>query len=202
MSTNKQYHDFHQFISFRLYIYFFAIIRNNMVGHQLERNIINFYKSERKEAIFMLLWGAMTTGLVVWVLFWIEEIFWRGMGFSILPLSFIQLLTGVRNLIFVNRKKSNFLITIKEDFKKAVKEEKLRILNSQIRLRVYRVIEQILFFLGFFFMFLGGVFGLSVFLAGSGIGIMLQIAVLLIQDLFAEWRTSLYLEELEVESKR
>lgn len=173
-----------------------------MVGNQLERNIINFYKAERKEAVFMLLWGTITTSIVVGVLFFTEEIFWKAMGFSALPLSFIQLLTGVRNLFFVNRKKSNFLSVVKEDFKKAVKNEKLRILNSQIRLRVYRVIEQILFFIGFLFMFLGGVLGLSVFLAGSGIGIMLQAAVLLIQDLFAEWRTSLYLEELEVESKR
>ena len=150
----------------------------------------------------MLLWGIIITSLVIVVLIWIEDIFWRAMSFSVLPLSFIQLLTGIRNLIFVNRKKSNFLSTLKEDFKEGVEKEKLRILNSQIRLRVYRVIEQILFFIGFLFMFIGGVLGLSVFLAGSGIGIMLQAAVLLIQDLFAEWRTSLYLEELEVESKR
>ncbi|MEN0045554.1 MAG: hypothetical protein AAF806_00705 [Bacteroidota bacterium] len=173
-----------------------------MVGHQLEGNIINFYKAERKEAVFMLLWGMMITGVVVGVLFWTDEIFWKAMGFSVLPLSFLQLLTGIRNLFFVNKKRSNFLSIVKEDFKEAVEKEKLRILNSQIRLRVYRIIEQILFFLGFLFMFLGGVLGLSVFLAGSGIGIMLQAAVLLIQDLFAEWRTSLYLEELEVESKR
>jgi len=173
-----------------------------MVGHQLERNIINFYKAERKEAVFMLLWGIIITSLVVGILFWTEEVFWKAMGFSVLPLSFIQLLTGIRNLLFVNRKKINFLSVMKEDFKKAVENEKLRILNSQIRLRIYRIIEQILFFIGFLFMFLGGVLGLSVFLAGSGIGIMLQAAVLLIQDLFAEWRTSLYLEELEVESKR
>ncbi|MEM8526225.1 MAG: hypothetical protein AAGG68_16410 [Bacteroidota bacterium] len=173
-----------------------------MTSHQLDRNIINFYRAERKEAVFMLFWGFLATGVVIWVLFWVEEIFWRGMAFSALPLSSIQLLTGVRNLIFVNRKRSDILTNMGEDVKKAIEAEKLRILNSQIRLRVYRIIEQVLFCLGFLFMLLGGIVGLSVFLAGSGIGIMLQAAILLVQDLFAEWRTGLYLEELEVESKR
>ncbi|MEL6718037.1 MAG: hypothetical protein AAFP82_04920 [Bacteroidota bacterium] len=172
------------------------------MNDQLERNIINFYRAERKEALFMLLWGVIVTGITIWALFQIEEIFWRGMSFSVLPLSFIQLLTGVRNLLFANRKKSNIVNGIKTETEKAIDTEKIRTLNSQIRLRIYRVIEQILFCLGFLFMLIGGVFSLSVFLAGSGIGIMLQTAVLLIQDLFAEWRTSLYLEELEIEAKR
>lgn len=161
-------------------------------------NILAYYQSERGEAIFMLLWGGVVSGISLWGILSLEDIFWTGMFYTVIPLSTLQFLTGVRNLIFVKKKRAKVLDKLSLSLLKAVKAEKTRVLNTQIRLRFYRLIEQILFFLGFAFTFAGGVFGLSVFLAGSGIGLMLQSAVLLIQDLFAEWRTGIYLEELEI----
>lgn len=168
-----------------------------MYKQQLEKNILYYYKAEFKEAIFMLMWGGIFTFLSILILLRTEEVFWLGVGYSIFPLSGIQLLTAIRNLLLLKSKKQKLLYSIKEDFNPSIQKEKLRILNIQIRLRFYRLIEQILFFMGLLFTIVGGVFGWSVFLAGSGIGLMLQSAILLVQDLFAEWRAGLYLGELE-----
>ena len=163
----------------------------------IKDNILSYYKSEQREALFMFLWGGIVSGISLWGIFFFEDVFWLAIVYTIIPLSTLQFLSGLRNLFFVRKKRTRILDKIKLDLEAAIKDEKIRVLNTQIRLRFYRLIEQILFFLGLIFTFVGGVFGASVFLAGSGIGLMLQSAVLFIQDLFAEWRTGIYLEELD-----
>lgn len=164
----------------------------------IKSNVLSYYKAEQREAVFMLLCGGIISGLALWGILFSEDVFWLSISYTVIPLSTLQFLSGVRNLIFVGKKRNRILNALKIDANSPVKEEKIRVLNTQIRLRFYRLIEQILFFVGFVFTFLGGVFGLSVFLAGSGIALMLKSAILFIQDLFAEWRTDIYLEELEI----
>lgn len=168
----------------------------------ISKSVKMYYQSERTESIFMFIWGGLVSCIIVWTCFKAEELFWSGLGYSIIFLSLIQFISGGRNLFFLNKKRKRVAEEIRRNRKKGIENERIRILNTQIRLRFYRLLEQILLILGLIFLIMGGLLGWSAFLAGSGLGLLIQISVMLVQDLFAEWRTNIYLEELEIAENR
>ncbi|MEM1327472.1 MAG: hypothetical protein AAGI23_16035 [Bacteroidota bacterium] len=163
----------------------------------MKENIEAYHIAEKQEALFMIIWGGLWLIVGVVMLLQAEEALYVGIAYSIIPLCGLQFVGGWRNMIAYTRRYRQIVEMLKQEEKKMGELEKIRILNIQIRLRFYRLAEQILFGLGFLFLLLGGLGGWSVFLTGSGIGLLLMSAVLLVQDLFAEWRSGIYLSELQ-----
>ncbi|NJL77015.1 MAG: hypothetical protein HC892_20365 [Saprospiraceae bacterium] len=168
-----------------------------MYSEELKRHVLWYYKAEWKETSFMLIWGGVHVLVSMSLLFINRSDFWLGWSIAVLPLAAIQSYTGLRIFIFDNRK-NRMLVALEQETKKVVEAEKIRVLNTQIRLKFYRLIGQFLFVVGLLLAVLGSVAELGIFLIGSGTGLLLQSFVLMVQDLFAELRAGTYLHELDL----
>lgn len=163
----------------------------------MKESIIAYYIAEKQEAVFMALSGFCIVVLTTFLFVETTDDFFIGIAYSVFPLAVLQLLSGCRNLLFHKQKRERILQVVKKHPKKAAQIEKVRTLNAQIRLRFYKIGEQLLLLIGLILLISGGVFNLGVFLAGSGCGLLLMTAILFVQDLFSEWRSGIYLSELQ-----
>ena len=119
-----------------------------MYSEELKRQVLWYYKAEWKEACFMLIWGGVHVLVSMSLLFINRSDFWLGWSIAMLPLAAIQSYTGLRNFLFFENRKSPMLIALEQETKKVVEAEKVRVLNTQIRLKFYHLIGQFLFVIG------------------------------------------------------
>jgi len=170
-----------------------------MYSEELEEHVLYYYLAEWRETCFMLIWGGLHVSCSLYLIIFHRIEFWYGWNIAVLPLAIVQSYTGLRNLLFFENRKTRMLLALEKEVKKVINAEKTRVLNTQIRLKFYRLIGQFLFVIGLLLAILGSIANLGIFLVGSGIGLMLQSFVLLVQDLFAELRAGVYLQELDME---
>jgi hypothetical protein len=163
----------------------------------VKENIDAYHIAEKQEALFMIGWGGVWVAMSIVALLYAQDELYVGIAYSIIPLGVLQLIGGLRNLFSYSSRYSSLIELLKTDWRKAAEVEKLRVLNIQIRIRFYKIGEQTLFVVGLLLLLIGGIGGWRVFLVGSGIGLLLMSAVLMIQDLFSAWRSGIYLSELQ-----
>lgn len=168
----------------------------------MKESITAYYIAERQEAVFMLVFGSATVILSFVLFFQTADGLFIGAAYSVLPIGVLEILSGSRNLVFFKRRKERIEQIVQNHPKRAIDIEKTRVLNAQIRFKFYKIAEQLLLFIGMLLLIVGGVFMSEAFLAGSGCGLLIMSAVLFVQDLFAEWRSNIYLSELEMLIKK
>ncbi len=155
--------------------------------------INSYWKAERHESLFLIGWGILSVVVgIVLLLRYSNEPFTQGFSYVIMPMGAIFCLSGVIALV------RHTLRAMKNmDQSDLVAQEQSRAKRLLHYLGNWRTLDQLLFLVGFGMMLLGGLFDFGVFMAGSGIGLTIQSVVLFIKDLWALWRTSLYLVELK-----
>ena len=165
----------------------------------MERRFNAYLRSERWMALFSIGWGALSAVAAGWAYrHWQGELFWA-LLFTIFLLSLVQVWAGIRRLLKA-RSLRNELHSIVEIAPPTFAALELpRLDKRELSFVRRRFIEQALFVMGLCFA-LAGSFGISgQSLLGTGIGLCVQMAVLLIITLTSQWRDSLYRNEIERE---
>ncbi|MCB0560669.1 MAG: hypothetical protein H6573_00570 [Lewinellaceae bacterium] len=165
----------------------------------MERRFNAYLRGERSTALFSIGWGALSAAAAAWAyLHWQGELFWA-LLFTVCLLSLVQLRAGIRRLVKA-RSLSKELHSIVEIAPPTFAALELPRLDKQEQsLMRRRFIEQALFVMGLCFALAGG-FGISgQSLLGTGIGLCIQMAILLIITLTSQWRATLYRNEIERE---
>jgi len=92
------------------------------------------------------------------------------------------------------------LLEKREENPATFQEEELQRMDKVMNnFKTYRTIEQVLFIAGLIFMVLGLTDKISRYMAGVGIGLIVQSSVMLFLDLFAELRGKEYVRKLSKE---
>lgn len=147
---------------------------------------------EKREAIFLLIWGLMSIIASAALYFISNDLFWKFFAYPFASLGLGMVIEAISHFVNRKHKKVVFDNTI-------LAAEKDRA-NAQIKnLDLRRNIDTILFIVGFALLILGGVITTQIISAGIGLGLLLQGTVLLVKDSWALWRARLYVVELEGE---
>ncbi len=147
---------------------------------------------EKREAMFLLIWGLMSIMASAALYFISNDLFWKFFAYPFAGLGLGMVVEVISH--FVNRKHKKVIF---DDTILAAEKDRA---NAQIKnLDLRRNIDTILFIVGFALLILGGVITTQIISAGIGLGLLLQSTVLLVKDSWALWRARLYVVELEGE---
>jgi len=129
-------------------------------------------------------------------------IFW-GLGWSLLLLGLLELVTGAQEWFFTRRRRRTVFEWRFRKHPRHAANEEIDDTNQHLTVLLrQRQIDLLLTVLGLALAVTGGLFTGQPITAGIGIGIMLQGAVILSLHLFTEWHLALYHYELSAFLKR
>ncbi|NNE28395.1 MAG: hypothetical protein HKN16_02085 [Saprospiraceae bacterium] len=155
-----------------------------------EKLIHSYYREELKEAHRILLWS--TSLLIIGVLFFL-------MGGKILQAAAypIVLFTVIQFIsAWIQRARSQRIIRSAIDEK--LISEQVKVMTGVVeRFKKFRTLLLSIFLLGFFLMLIGAFFSKNTFMIGTGIGLVAQAAIILVLDLFGEFRANEFLRRIQ-----
>jgi hypothetical protein len=156
--------------------------------------IIKYFNAEKAESLLFISFGVFAILLSVYFLFFIKEIFWKGLAIPLLFFSIIQIVIGAT--IYTRSPKDNLRVEtiLKYEPGKIQSEEIPRIEKVMKNFVYYRYFEITMIFLGIILMYALSDYG---FWKGFGLGLFIQCAVLLSLDFFAERRGYIYIQYLK-----
>jgi hypothetical protein len=156
--------------------------------------IIKYFNAEKAESLLFIGFGVFAILLSVYFLFFIKEIFWKGLAIPLLFFSIIQIVIGAT--IYTRSPKDNLRVEtiLKYEPGKIQSEEIPRIEKVMKNFVYYRYFEITMIFLGIILMYALSDYG---FWKGFGLGLFIQCAVLLSLDFFAERRGYIYIQYLK-----
>lgn len=158
----------------------------------LQEYVKNYQSEEKREAIFLLVWGLLSLIASVVLYRNSNDLFWRSFSYPFGGLGAGMVIEAIYYFIAQTKQKS----LSNENMLEA---EKNRAIAEVKKLDLRRNLDTVLSILGFVLFILGGVFTIQMVSAGIGLGLLLQGTVLLVKDSWALWRAKLYIVELEGE---
>lgn len=165
----------------------------------MERRFDAYLWGERSTGLFLIGWGLLSAAAAGWAYSCRPVELLEALLFSVCLLAFVQLYAGIRRLLHARRLRRELhpVVEIAPPSFAALEIPRLE-RREQAAMR-RRFIEQALFVMGMCFA-LAGAFRLSgQFLLGTGVGVCVQAAVLLITTLTSQWRDAVYRNEIERE---
>ena len=161
--------------------------------NRLEKHL----RAERKDAFKIMLFGASATAIGI-VLAWTKiSSFTQGFGAALSILSLLPLWSGIHLLGEVRRLKPYLPGLLASHPARFRSEEIDRCDRNERHFNRQRNFLILFLFMGIILALLGGVLQQSPFTMGTGFGLCLESAVLLVFDLAAQWRNTLYRQRLE-----
>ena len=156
--------------------------------------IKNYFNAEKAESLVFIGFGIFAIVLSVYFFFFIKDNFWKGLAIPLVFFSFIQIVIGTT--IFTRSPKDNLRVEniLKYEPQKIQTEEIPRMEKVMKNFVYYRYFEIAMMVLGLVLMFSLSNYG---FWKGFGLGLLMQCAVLLSLDFFAEKRGHFYIENLQ-----
>ena len=165
----------------------------------MERRFYAYLRAERLTAVFLISWGVLSTAVAVWVYgHWGGELL-QALLFAVVSLSLVQWWAGARRWLRARRlsKELHPIVEIAPPAFAALELPRLDKREQSAMRR--RFIELALFSMGLCFVLAGGIRISGEFWLGTGIGLCIQMAILLIATLTSQWRDGLYRNEIERE---
>lgn len=165
----------------------------------MESRFNAYLMGERLTGLFLILWALATSGLAAWGYgHWPGDLF-RALALTVCLLSILQVWAGARRLKLATQLKQE-LQSIVELAPPSFAAQELPRLDKRLQsAQGRRLIEQALFILGLCFTLAGGLRFSSQFVLGTGMGLCIQSAILLLVTLTGQWRDALYRNEIERE---
>ncbi len=158
----------------------------------IQEYVKNYQSAEKRDAIFLLLWGLASVAISIVLYFIFNDLFWKFFSYPFAGLGAGMVVEAISHFIVKAKQKSFFDDAL-------LASEKNRAIGEIKKLDLRRHFDTVLFILGFVLFILGSVVTTRIVSAGIGLGLLLQGTVLLVKDSWALWRAKLYVVELEEE---
>ena len=158
----------------------------------MERELRTYFKAEKQESLLFLGLGLLALLIGLGFVFCAEDARWRGMALPLMGIACIQLIVGGTVFFRTDRQVQELLTLLHSKPKDYQQIELQRMEKVNANFKIYRNVELLLLLLGLVFCFMGALGNWGKFILGSGIGLALQSGIMLVLDLFAEWRAGLY----------
>ena len=163
------------------------------------RFIVDYFKGEKQESFIFIAAGLVATALAYYGFMVADDVIYFGAAVPLAGIGLIELIVGI-SIAGKTNKQIKDLLEVRESSPSTFNaDELLRMEDVMKNFKIYRTIEQVLFIAGLIFMVLGLTDKISKYMAGVGIGLMLQSSVMLFLDLFAELRGKEYIRRLSKE---
>ena len=163
------------------------------------RFIVDYFKGEKQESFIFISAGLVAMALAYYGFMVADDAMYFGAAVPLAGIGLIELIVGL-SIASKTDKQIKDLLEVRESSPSTFKaDELLRMEDVMKNFKTYRTIEQVLFITGLLFMVLGLTDSISRYMAGVGIGLMLQSSVMLFLDLFAELRGKEYIRRLSKE---
>lgn len=148
--------------------------------------------------IFLFVWGLLMLALGIYLFRYGADRIWEGMCYPVFSLALVQLGQGSYS-IWQAYKKQRSLKT--NNYSKQIAQEQTDVQRLQKSLRQRTAIQQTLLVIALGLTLAGIFLGTrKPFMVGSGLGLLVQTAIIYIIDILTLWRTDLYASELSIES--
>jgi uncharacterized membrane protein len=169
-----------------------TVLINLKQDMDVQEYIRNYQLAEKREAIFLLVWGLVSIVVSVVLYLVLDDLFskffaypFAGLGAGMLVEAFFYFIAKIKQKLLFD-----------DDI---LESEKNRAMGEIKKLDLRRNLDTVLLILGFALFILGGVVTTQTVSAGIGLGLLIQSTVLLVKDSWALWRARLYVVELEGE---
>lgn len=154
----------------------------------------NYFRAEKNESLLFILVGLVAAGFSLYVFFAMRQSFYTGLAIPVLLVALIQIVVGSTVYFRTGKQISETIQQIKTDPVKAKQEEQKRMQIVMKNFTVYKWIEIAFVISGIFLILF---FRQKEFLLGIGLGLLIQGAIMLSLDIFAERRGETYIHFIE-----
>lgn len=177
---------------------------HNLSKVQLDifKYIQDYYKSEISAGQVLLAIGAIMIGLAYLVSYTVDGMLGYGIIFGLLPLAVFQLLAGLVIIVkkTVRQNKLSRQQTANKELDLDAECKEMGVVFK--RFTYTRYIQEAICFMSFVTIFLGLAHIVSVLILGMSMGVLLQSAIMIAFDLFAQRRAEEYLRRLKRENEK
>jgi hypothetical protein len=154
-----------------------------------------YFAAEKNESLIFILFGILTIGFSVYALLKWGDSFYRGFAVPAILIGIIQIVVG-STVYFRTDKQINQLETLyQQDQAAFAKAETPRMDTVMKKFSLYKKIEVVFVVMGLLLIFFAPSKG---FWLGIGVGMLLQGALMLTADIFAERRGKEYIRSIEI----
>lgn len=163
---------------------------------RLGKAIASYFKSEKKAALLLIGWALICLIIAWYLYFQVGEPMETGVTYPLGSIAVVQLVAGVYVLWNSSRLFQKSKQSLQQNNKTELRGEYNRMEKVKASFEKYKMVEMLLFFLGFAFLIGGGLGKMGDFTLGTGVGLTAQSAFSLVIDLVASYRAGFYLYEL------
>ena len=155
-------------------------------------NINSYFSAEKQESIIFMTVGLVAIALSIWI--WMNDHRLKSMAYPLVVIGLMQLVVGSTVYLRTDLQVSTLTTQLQENSESFQRDEISRMQTVMRNFSIYKVIEMLLLITGL---------AMVAFLqrndiaAGIGMGFVLQAAITLTLDIFAETRGSDYLIALQ-----
>ncbi len=163
------------------------------------RYIVDYFKGEKQESFIFIAAGLLAMAMAYYGFMVADDVLYFGAAVPLAGIGLIELIVGGSIASKTNSQIKALLEKCESSPSTFKSDELARMEDVMKNFKIYRTIEQVLFIAGLIFLVLGLTDQISRYMAGVGIGLMLQSSVMLFLDLFAELRGKEYIRRLSKE---
>jgi hypothetical protein len=157
--------------------------------------IKTYFTAEKNESLIFVLFGILTIGFSVYALLKWGDSFYRGFAVPAILIGIIQIVVG-STVYFRTDKQINQLETLyQQDQAAFAKAETPRMDRVMKNFSLYKIVEVTFITIGLLLIFFAPS---KEFWLGVGVGMLLQGALMLTADIFAERRGKEYIRSIEI----
>lgn len=153
----------------------------------------NYFRAEKAEALLFLAAGVLAVGFACWAFFAARENFYVGMAIPVLLVGLIQLVVGATVFFRTAQQVAGLDAQFAADVNSFATAESARMIQVMRNFSIYKWVE-IAFVLGGVVLL---IFRAAHFWQGLALGLLMQGALMLTLDIFAERRGERYQQEIQ-----
>ncbi len=165
---------------------------------RMEKALRDFFHGEKNGGLFLMGWAIVCLAGACYLYWSLGGDLARGAAAPIGLIALIHFSAGTTVFLQSITHAEGLIDQLQKNPEGFAKGEPQRMEQVMSNFETYKLAEQVLFFLGCGFVAGGAFFDGGAYMLGSGAGLCIQGAVMLVFDLFASFRSGLYLHELKM----
>ncbi len=155
-------------------------------------NMSDYFVAEKQESVIFVVVGLLAIGLSLWL--WMNEHRLKSMAYPLLVIALMQIVVGSTVYLRTDSQVSTLSAQLQVSPATLKAEETARMETVMKNFSIYKAIEMLLLIMGVAMIAL---FQRHDVAAGIGVGLVLQAALTLVLDIFAETRGADYLSAVQ-----
>jgi uncharacterized membrane protein len=155
-------------------------------------NMNSYFSAEKQESIIFMAVGLVAIALSIWI--WMNDHRLKSMAYPLVIIGLMQLVVGSAVYLRTDLQASTLTTQLQENPESFQRDEISRMQTVMKNFSIYKMIEMLLLITGLAMI---AFWQRNDIAAGIGIGLILQAAITLVLDIFAEARGADYLVALQ-----